>query len=312
MDDLPPLLKNPPRANVDRPRFIERSAADRIRVIGRHQAAWRDVYHRAMRLSWTRFLVLGTGVFLTLNFVFAVLYSLQPSGITDLRHGSLSEAFFFSVQTLATIGYGRWAPVSTYANAVVTVETLVGVSTIALFTALAFARFARPTAQIVFSHNLVVTPFDGVPTLIMRLANKRDNQILEARVSLSILRDEVTAEGMYFRRLHDLTLVRDHTPVLGMTFQVMHKIDAASPLHGYSPDRMQAEQVEVVALVSGLDETMMQNVHARVSYDSSEVLFGRRFADIFGYLADGTRAMDYRQFHVTEPSQTGPAQLGPA
>ena len=302
MDDLPPLLTSPPRADVGRPRVIERSAADRVRVIGRHKAAWRDVYHRAMRLSWARFLVLGTAVFLLLNSVFAVLYSLQPAGITDLRPGSLSEAFFFSVQTLATIGYGRWAPVSTYANAVVTLETLVGVSTIALFTALAFARFARPTAQIVFSRNLVVTAFDGVPTMIMRLANERDNQILEARVSLSILRDEVTKEGAYFRRLHDLALVRDHTPVFGMTFQVMHRIDETSPLYGYSPARMEAEQVEVIALVSGLDETMMQNVHARVSYDSSEILFGRRFADLFGYLPDGTRAMDYRQFHVTVPS----------
>ena len=206
------------------------------------------------------------------------------------------------MQTLATIGYGRWAPVSTYANSVVTIETLIGVSTIAVFTALAFARFARPTAQIVFSHNLVVTAFDGVPTLIMRVANERDNQILEARVTLSILRDEVTAEGVYFRRLHDLALVRDHTPVFGMTFQVMHKLDAKSPLYGYTPEKLEADWVEVIALVTGLDETMMQNVHARASYDSSEILFGRRFADIFGYLPDGRQAMDYRKFHETEPS----------
>ena len=302
MDDLPPLLREPPGHASGRPRFIQRSAADRLRVIGRRQAGLRDMYHRAMRLSWPRFLLMGTGVFLTLNSVFAVLYSLQPAGITDLKHGSLSEAFFFSVQTLATIGYGRWAPVSTYANTVVTFETLIGVSAIALFTALAFARFARPTAQIVFSRNLVISEFDGVPTLTMRLANERDNQILEARVSLSLLRDEVTKEGQYFRRLHDLVLVRDHTPVFGMTFQVMHRIDEASPLHGYSQARMEADGVEVIALVSGLDETMMQNVHARASYDSSEILFGQRFADIFGYLGDGTRAMDYRQFHVTEKS----------
>ena len=302
MDTPPPLLKQAPPRTMDRRRLIERSNADRTPVIGRHRVAWRDMYHRALRLSWARFLLVGTIFFLVLNAVFGVLYSLQPGGITDLKPGSLSEAFFFSVQTLATVGYGRWAPVSTYANAVVTAETLVGVSTIAVFTALAFARFARPTAQIVFSRNMVVTEFDGVPTLMLRLANERDNQILEARVSLSILRDEVTAEGMFFRRLHDLALVRDHTPVFSMTFQVMHRIDETSPLYGYTPERLEADWVEVVALVAGLDETMMQNVHARASYDNSEVLFGRRFADIFGYLPDGRLAMDYRRFHETEPS----------
>ncbi len=297
MVEIPPLLKQPPGSAVDRPE----NAADRLQVIGRHNAAWRDVYHKALKLSWPRFLLLGTALFLLLNAVFAILYSFQPGGITDLQHGSISQAFFFSVQTLATIGYGRWAPVSTYANIIVTLETLIGVSTIAVFTALAFARFARPTAQIVFSRHLVVTKFDGVPTLMLRLSNERDNQILEARVSLSVLRDETTSEGHYFRRLHDLTLVRDHTPVFGMTFQVMHRIDEASPLHGLSPERMEQDGLEVIALVTGLDETMMQNVHARASYGSGEILFGRRFADIFGYLQDGTRAMDYRLFHATEP-----------
>ncbi len=301
MVDAPRLSQKPPGGPVDRPRFIERSAADRLHVIGRPKGAWRDVYHQALKLSWTRFLLIGTAFFLLLNVAFAVLYSLQPGGITDLKRGSLSQAFFFSVQTLATIGYGHWAPVSTYANIIVTLETLIGVSSIAVLTALAFARFARPTAQIVFSHNMVVTSYDSVPTLMLRLANVRDNQILEARASLTMLRDEVTREGQYIRRLHDLTLVRDHTPVFAMTFQVMHKIDETSPLHGYTRERMETDWVEVIALVAGLDETMMQNVHARASYDSGEILFGRRFADIFGYLPDGTRAMDYRQFQVTEP-----------
>jgi inward rectifier potassium channel len=285
--------------------LVKGNAEDRLLVIGRRSTPGRDVYYQALGLSWPRFLLLGLLLFLVLNTVFALLYSLQPAGITDLRPGSLPQAFFFSVQTLATIGYGRWSPVSTYANSVVTVETLMGVSTIAVFTALAFARFARPTAKIVFSRSVVVTRFDGVPTLMLRLANERMNQILEARVSLAVLRDEFTREGQYIRRLHDLVLVRDRTPVLGMTFQVMHRIDETSPLFGYDPARLAAEWVVLVAVVTGLDETMMQNVHARASYDSAEILFGRRFADIFGFLPDGTRAMDYRQFHLTEPDEAG-------
>jgi inward rectifier potassium channel len=299
------LLSEPPERARTRGRLVKGKAEDRLLVIGRRSTPWRDVYYQALGLSWPRFLLLGILLFLVLNTVFALLYSLQPEGITDLRPGSLSQAFFFSVQTLATIGYGRWSPVSTYANSVVTVETLMGVSTIAVFTALAFARFARPTAKIVFSRSVVVTRFDGVPTLMLRLANERRNQILEARVSLAVLRDEFTREGQYIRRLHDLVLVRDRTPVLGMTFQVMHRIDETSPLFGYDPARLAAEWVELVAVVTGLDETMMQNVHARASYDSPEILFGQRFADIFGFLPDGTRAMDYRQFHLTEPDEAG-------
>jgi inward rectifier potassium channel len=295
------LLKQPAGPGQTRPRFIQRGQGDRLVVIGRRNAAWRDLYHQALGLPWSRFLLLGTLTFLALNLCFGLLYSLQPAGITDLQPGSYSQAFFFSVQTMATIGYGRWSPVSTYANTVVTVETLIGVSSIAVFTALAFARFARPTAKIAFSRCLVVTQFDGKPTLMMRLANERGNQILEARVSMAVLRDERTAEGDYIRRLHDLRLVRDHTPVFGLTFLVMHTIDETSPLFGYTPERMEREWVEIVALVSGLDETMMQSVHARASYDGAEIAFGHRFADLFGFLPDGKRAMDYRQFHLTEP-----------
>jgi inward rectifier potassium channel len=285
--------------------MVGRGGADALRVIGRFSTPWRDLYHQALQLSWPRFLALGILLFLILNSVFALLYAAQPGGITDLTPGSLTQAFFFSVQTLGTIGYGRWAPVSLYANSVVTIETLVGVSTIAGFTGLAFARFARPTAKIAFSRVLVVTHDEGVPTLMLRLANERGNQILEAHVSLSILRDETTSEGHYIRRLHDLQLVRDNTPVFGMTFQVMHRIDETSPLYGYTAERLVADWVEVIALVSGLDETMMQFVHSRASYDGTEILFGRRFVDMFGYLPDGARAMDYRQFHETEPDGLG-------
>ena len=274
---------------------------DRLAIIGRRNTAWGDLYHQALQLSWPRFLLLGTLMFLSLNLFFGLLYSLQPEGITDFAPASFPKAFFFSVQTLATIGYGKWAPVSTYINSIVTLETFIGLSTIAVFTALAFTRFARPTAKLAFSRNLVVTRYNGCPTLMLRLANERGNQILEARVSLSVLLDATTAEGQYIRRLHDLALVRDHTPVLGNSFQVMHHIDETSPLHGFTPERLRTEWVDIVALVAGIDETMMQTVHARAEYDGSEIVFNHRFTDMFGYLPDGRRAIDFRQFHRIEP-----------
>ena len=282
-------------------RMLPRGRADQMQVIGLRGTPFRDVYFRALRLNWWRFLGLGAALFLAANTVFGLLYMIQPRGISYMRPGSFSDAFFFSVQTLATIGYGRWAPVSTYANLIVTAETLVGASILAVFAGLAFARFARPNAQVRFSKNMVVTQFDGVRMLMVRVANERGNQILEANVSLSLVRDERTVEGYYIRRLYDLKLERSRSPVFRLSFLVMHRLDDESPLKACTTDTMVQDEVEVVAVVSGLDDTTLQTVHARTSYLSEDILFGRRFADLFGYTADGVRAMDYRRFNETEP-----------
>ena len=281
-------------------RIVARGRADQLKIIGLPGTPFRDVYFRALRLSWPRFLGLGIGLFLAANTVFGLLYMIQPRGISEMRPGSFLDAFFFSVQTLATIGYGRWAPVSTYANSVVTAETLTGAGILAVFAGLAFARFARPTAKVRFSRNMVVTRFDGARMLMVRLANERGNQILEANVTLSLVRDEQTVEGQYIRRLHDLKLVRSRSPVFRLSFLVMHNLDDHSPLHDCTAETMAQDDVELVVGVSGLDDTTLQNVHARTSYEAKDILFGCRFVDLFGYTADGARAMDYRRFHETE------------
>ncbi len=270
-----------------------------MKIIGLSRSFRQDFYHRALRLSWPRFLTISIGAVLAENVVFALLYMIQPSGVTELRAGSFADAFFFSVQTLATIGYGRWAPVSVYANAVMTAETLAGVVTLAVVTGITFARFARPSARIVFSRNAVVTQLDGRRVLMLRLANARLNQILQAEATVSLIRDEVTKEGYYFRRLHDLKLTRHRTPVFGLSFLVVHVLDETSPLQHCTPETLERDGVELVVVVSGLDDTMMQTVHARHSYDAQEILFGRRFVDLFGYTEAGERAMDYRVFHET-------------
>ena len=298
----PPLLRDPP-PNHGRPRIIARGTTDQVVRIGLRTNPLRDLYHNALRLSWPAFLAIGAGAFLALNVLFGALYALQPDGISDLPHGSFLDAFFFSVQTLATIGYGRWAPVSLYANTVVTFEALAATSFFALYTGLAFARFARPTSHIAFARHVVVTDFDGARVLMLRVANERGNQILEATVSVSLLRNERTAEGQFFRRLHDLSLRRSHTPVFGLTFVAMHPIDETSPLFGVDAEGLLKVEAELVIIVSGLDDTMMQTVHGRYSYDAAEILFDRRFADLFGFLPDGRLALDYRQFHETVPSR---------
>lgn len=283
------------------PRLIARDRADRVAAIGLRRAWLGDLYHRLLRMRWSGFLAAGIALYLAANALFAGLYLLQPGAIAHARPGFFSDAFFFSVQTIATIGYGGMAPATLYANIVVTVESAFGLFFLALATGLVFARFSRPTARVLFSRVAVVGPHNGVPTLSLRLANERSNQILQAEVDVALLRDETTAEGETIRRFYDLTLARRRSPVFALTFSVMHAIDQASPLYGADPATLAADNAELVVTVTGLDETTAQPVHARTSYLAHEILWGHRFVDVLGHRRDGRRVIDYRRFHDTIP-----------
>jgi inward rectifier potassium channel len=261
-----------------------------------------DFYYAALTASWPQFLLLSAGLFLAINAVFAGLYMLQPGGIAGARDGDFGDAFFFSVETLATIGYGQMAPATRYANVLMTAEVLVGGVTLALVTGLAFARFSRPSARVLFSHVAVVGPMNGQPMLTLRIANERRNQVLQAEVRLSLVRDEQTAEGRYLRRFYDLKLARSQTPVFALTFLVMHPVDHDSPLFGATAESLAAENAELVLILTGLDTSVSQMIHARASYLADQVLFGRRFVDVIGALPDGRRAVDYSRFHDTVPT----------
>jgi len=299
----PPLLPGPPDGTENAAfRLVARDRSDRsdrILALGLRQWWFTDLYYRTLTASWTRFLLIGSAVYLALNALFALLYLLQSDAITNARPGSFADAFFFSIQTMATIGYGQMAPATFYANLLVTIETLFALMVVAIATGLTFSRFSRPTARVLFSRVAVIGPHNGQPTLSMRLANQRRNQILQAEVTLTFVRDEPTAEGGTIRRFYDLKLVRHRTPIFAMTFSVLHIIDADSPLYGATAASLEAQNAELVVTGTGLDETMAQTVHARTSYLPNEILWNRRFVDIIGYTEDGRRAIDYRRFHDT-------------
>jgi inward rectifier potassium channel len=179
----------------------------------------------------------------------------------------------------------------------VSVEVLLGMSGLALATGIIFARFSRPTARVVFSNVAVITPYDGIPTLMFRAANQRRNQILEAQVSVSLLRDERSGEGSAMRRFHDLRLLRARTPMFSLTWTVMHPVDERSPLYGATAGSLAAEGVEIVITLIGLDGTFSQTVHARHSYVADEIVWNRQFADILSRGEDGARIVDYGHFH---------------
>ncbi len=271
-----------------------------VRVgVARHW--WNDQYHSALSMPWWGFLLAAGGVYILANLVFAGLYLLQPGAISHVGPGDFATAFFFSVQTMATIGYGQLVPQTHYANLLVTIEALCGMLMIALTTGLLFARFSRPTARILFSKIAVIGTQDGAPTLFVRLGNERSNQILQASVTMALLRTETTREGVSMRRFYDLRLARNHTPVFSMTFLLMHTMDETSPLYAITPDQLAAEDGEIVVTVSGLDETLSQAIHARISYTTEDIRWGHRFADIFDTLPDGRRSLDFRRFHDSHP-----------
>jgi len=281
-------------------RLVRRRGPPTIVRLGR-QRQWRDVYHRMLTLSWPRFFLVMAAWYIGSNVVFALLYMAEPDAIAEARPGSFADAFFFSVQTVATIGYGVMHPQSLYGNLVMTLETSFGLIGFAVLTGLIFARFSRPTARILFSEVAVITPHDGTPTLMFRCANQRLNQILEAAVGVTVLRDEVSAEGRKLRRFHDLKLLRNRTPVFALTWTVMHPIDADSPIYGLTQREMIDQEVEIIVVLTGVDETFAQPIQARHSFLASEILWDHRFVDILMPLKDGRAAIDYGRFHDVVP-----------
>lgn len=296
--------KHPPQVFTDRRpagrgngRIVQRGAVEGLVRVGLKEQWHRDFYHRLLTLSWPRFMLLSAVVYMFANLAFATLYFIQPGSIANATPGSFLDAFFFSVETFATLGYGVLAPATLYANCVMTIETLVGIMTVALTTGVLFARVSRPTARVLFARVAIVCVYNGQPALMVRMGNERRSQIVQAEVGLTCLRSETTAEGHSMRRFYDLPLARARTPVFAMTYTAIHFIDAQSPLYGMDPEGLALHDMELLVTVNGLDETQGQAVHARASYLPDEVIFGHRYADMFGVTEDGRRAIDYAKFH---------------
>jgi len=186
------------------------------------------------------------------NTLFALGYLLDPGGIEHARTGSFGDAFFFSIQTMSTIGYGRMVPRSLFANVLVMIEALAGVFGLALMTGLIFAKFSRPSARVLFSRVAVITQWDGVPSLLFRMANARGNQIVEAQVHLVLARNEVTPEGESFRRLYDLELTRRQHALFTLTWTAVHPLIARSPLADATPASLAAADTEIIVSLTGL------------------------------------------------------------
>ena len=263
--------------------------------------ATHDLYHWLLALRWRPFLILISLFYFSINCLFALAYMTTQDGIANAEQGSFKDAFFFSIQTLSTVGYGSMYPQSLYAQILVTIEIWVGLLLLTILTGLMFARFSRPTAKVLFSNVAVICPYNGIPTLMIRTANQRDNRILEAQIRLCVILNEMSQEGYQLRRFYDLELLRSQTPVFDLSWLVMHPIDQNSPLYGETIESLAEKEGEIGVMLTGLDETFSQTIHARHVYTLVNILPNRRFVDIFCRDTTGKTYINLTHFHDVVP-----------
>ena len=268
---------------------------------GLRPAVFQDLYHFFMTVSWPQLFATIAAFFLSFDVLFGYLYYLVPGCIANLNPPGFAGAFFFSVETLATVGYGEMHPQTLYGHVVSMIEIFVGLMTLALITGLMFARFSRPRARFLFAANAVVRPMDGKLTLMFRAANARLNVIQEASAQLRMMRDEITEEGFRIRRITDLPLVRAQHPAFILGWNIMHVIDDGSPLKGQSADSLNAAATVFILSLSGTDVTTGQMLMARNEYPSTAIRWNQSFRDVLEVDDDGTLQIDYRKFNEVEP-----------
>lgn len=286
---------------VNEKRLLNRDGTFNPRRHGLPLLSSLSLYHYFLTISWPRFFALVVGAHLAANTLFALAYMACGSSAlvgagAEAMGGAFWRAFFFSVETLATIGYGEVAPNGVAAHVIMTAESLVGLLSFALGTGILFARFARPTAAVVFSEGAVIAPYRGLSAFMFRITNGRSNQLveLEAKVLFSYI------DGAS-RKYNQLVLERARVVFFPLSWTIVHPIDEKSPLYGMTHADLVAKDAEFLILLAGVDETFSQIVHARSSYKADEIQFGRRFVNIYNPIDhDGIVTIDVRKLSETE------------
>ena len=267
---------------------------------GTPSALRQDLYFYFMNGGWSRLLVGFAFAYVALNLLFAGLYVLDPQSVRPHDPLGFADAFFFSIQTMSTIGYGVMSPANQYGDMLVTIEAAVGILGAALATGLVFAKVSRPQANVLWSDCMVIHERNGVPTVVFRVGNIRGNEIVDATVRLTALLEEMTPEGHHMRRMIDLDLVRPSSPLFMLSWTVMHEITEASPLAGVDWSKPETRPLIAATLV-GHDGTYGQTVFSRKTYDPGFILPGHRFVDILSELPDGRMLIDYEKFQQIRP-----------
>ena len=250
-----------------------------IETLGLRQRFWSDLYHRCMTVSWPVFFGSAASLFVALNAVFGFLYSLGHEPIANAVQNGPLAYFYFSIETLATVGYGDMHPQTNYGHLIATIEIFTGMSFLAVMTGLIFARFSRPRARFVFANNPVITRHEERQTLMIRMANARHNTISRSTARLWIMRAERTKEGDQLRRFYELKLDRSEHPMFVLSWMLFHVIDKDSPLHGLTASDLTEGDALLVLNVGGVDDSSAQQLHARHIYDWGDIRWQHRYRD---------------------------------
>lgn len=250
-----------------------------------------SLIHELITMHWIPFLMLVFGIYLVLNFIYAFIYYflgmdqfmgvVSTSPIEDFR-----EAFFFSAQTLTTVGYGRLNPVGFWANMVATIEALTGLLIFAIGTGLVYSRFSRHKAELAFSKNILVSPFKDQKALMFRFANKKNNDLSELEVEM-IASFLVFTGDNYQRKYYDLKLERNTITALNLSWTLVHPIDENSPLNSLNTKTCEEFELEILIRVKGFDSTFSQQVQKRYSYSYKDLVWNARFLPAFRRSEDG-------------------------
>lgn len=269
--------------------------------VGQPRAYLTDLYAGLLALPWRYLIALLATAYVLVNAAYASLYV----GLGDCvggGDGGFFDAFFFSIQTLATIGYGVMHPAGTCGHVLVGLESLNGLLGFAVVSGIVFAKFARPSAAVIWSSRAVIARRNGVPHLMFRVANARGSHVAQASLQVVALLDDVTAEGERMRRMHDLALERAQTPLLIMSWLVLHRIDETSPLYGKSAEDFARGDIRITASLTGIDDVLAQAIYAYHQYGPDQVVRDARFVDVIRRLPDGRSELNLGKFHDVERS----------
>ena len=288
-----------PSERTSKPQIVRLGGREVI-TEGLHLSFWADISHRCMTASWPAFIGGAALVFVAFNAVFAVFYWIGDQPISNVPGGAYIDYLYFSIETLSTAGYGDMHPQTHYGHFIAAVELFTGIFSMSLMTGLIFARFSRPNARLLFADNPVISSHEGKPTLMVRFANERHNIIGNATARLWLLKNVVSMEGRPFRRFYELPLVRNEHPGAGAELDALSRARRAKPaLRARCRRPRGVRRFRSCVVVSGYDVVAAQTVHARKSYDHSDIRFGHRYADILGTTEDGRLRIDYGRFHET-------------
>ena len=295
-------------AKGTRRRLLNRDGSFNVALDGRDPWSSLSLYHWLLTISWPRFLAFIAGTYLGVNTLFAFAYLLCGADALQSSAGSFAgqpfyRAFFFSVDTFATIGYGNIIPVGVVPNILVTVEALLNIVGVALATGVIFARFSRPSARVIYSRNAIVAPYRDTTALEFRIANARRSQLIDVQIQAILTKIErVGAGGTSVRKFYELTLERNRVVFFPLSWTVVHPIDPASPIWGLTRADLVAADAELLVLLIATDETLSQTVHSRSSYEAEEIVWGAKFANMFLRSAsEGIIGMNLSQIHDIEP-----------